>query len=1114
MGCGCSDPNKSQENLLLAEALYASAASKGDQNARIYRNEFELDAHQRLLDRELSPEKLGRFEYDRLMEVTESDITGALTDQTILFDSLVKIYSEDKHGYIDVAGILCDTALYFTSANNYQIWRELMDRTKINELIHMNTQITKEMADILTMNLDITHDEKLNESKIEPYFIGRTPHNVKLNIVLNEKPIESLSFLFHLDKEASHETIKSIKYIRIHSNDVVDIAIIDQAISYIFEDIPWIDQEVYNNSIIITLKRYHSLSIIDILNERMSKFVRTYEKDQKTPMYSTNVQISTYNKHKTVNRHEQCKTVNFVHTDQRIIYDSVEPLNAENVSYGFTLKASDRVDEGIQCQCDTNNTRFEWIAHLDYIMYKHRQKSSPRTRTNLYDRAMFSMLYDILYSKSLSLGHPDELNLNDACNVLVELASAGDDVRLQELLREMAMKLQLYFVHKQYPARTVKHAVLILETAIGNTEMRQLLYDKLRIAQTRDKMMNDFGYQDNKDGDDASPHFNFGIYLHYWEVGYVNSVNAKYSTLKDELLNNKHSPINEKWYYDLYEKSLTIYEENVYRADAIGVNNKKFKIPAGSVMTINHFIAVKSYTDFTKLQKEFKTHCRRQRRDESLESIVIRNQEIAHWCRYLKEVCTFYGEIMDEKMVVYTGLATRLMFNSMKQHFECPLSTTVDISVAHQFAEGNRGIILKLKRANNKTRYFNVCKLSHFNSEDERLFMGPSLQIVDIIIAGASTKRYIGALNMFEQIINGYIIYDNKAATKRLISLLDYVLEPTYMEQIIDLPSLKQFVDEEQYDTDSLVCDIEHNLISNVAKRVSADEMMMIVGNNQSVRKLRTKKTPPKYICDLFVNYVWNLKKDTIWLNEQELMKYEQIKERFMGSGQLFDRFGVDKVAIQYAQQYEWNIAGDEYQTFLKKKPREYIQSPSYTYTAREFEIAFHFRSNAKLSDSCDQCAFFLHLESMDDSIEGISIELDVLCDKKQQYRHLLSTQWLTPTKKYCGFQTFPYDDLKKNTSVKWKVALKVHGLQFKTSDVDVLDDEMMMDEDKFNIKMVVINKHNNNDELMHLCRALYQKNIRLMKKNVELSETVEQLKDGRQKLVKSKSNVLIEYNA
>ena len=225
------------------------------------------------------------------------------------------------------------------------------------------------------------------------------------------------------------------------------------------------------------------------------------------------------------------------------------------------------------------------------------------------------------------------------------------------------------------------------------------------------KMMNDFTHNSEmKDNEGYSTNFSFGMYLNYWEDKEDNSVIPKYETLKEELINNKHATITEKQYYGLYKECRALYikkkkEIQLLKAQDIGVNNKKYNVPKGTPITINHLIALKLYTDYTNTQMELRRHCRKCNESESLKDFIKRNSEIAHWCRYLKECCTFYGKVMSSKMVVFTGLKQKLMFDSMQQHFQCPLSTTIDVNIANQFADGSNGIILMMKRANPKTRY-------------------------------------------------------------------------------------------------------------------------------------------------------------------------------------------------------------------------------------------------------------------------------------------------------------------------------------------------------------------------------------------------------------------------
>ena len=227
------------------------------------------------------------------------------------------------------------------------------------------------------------------------------------------------------------------------------------------------------------------------------------------------------------------------------------------------------------------------------------------------------------------------------------------------------------------------------------------------------KLMNNITDQNKNQN---TTNYDFGEYLNYWQGDKKNSVIAKYSTLREELLSNQYAPMNEIQYYGIYEQCLKKYKDykkihGPLTADHIGVDNKKFNVTKGTEITINHLISLKLYTDATNIQKKLKRNCRR-RHDESLKDFIDRNSEIANWCRYLKESCTFYGTQMKGKAsggYVYCGLDAKLMFNSMQQHFECPISTTSDPSIANQFSQGSRGIILRLQRANHKTRYLDFC---------------------------------------------------------------------------------------------------------------------------------------------------------------------------------------------------------------------------------------------------------------------------------------------------------------------------------------------------------------------------------------------------------------------
>lgn len=193
-----------------------------------------------------------------------------------------------------------------------------------------------------------------------------------------------------------------------------------------------------------------------------------------------------------------------------------------------------------------------------------------------------------------------------------------------------------------------------------------------------------------------------------------------------------------------------------------------------------------------------------------------------------------------------------------------------------------------------------------------------------------------------------------------------------------------------------------------------------------------------------------------------------------MDDGKLFDHLGIDKTKIKYTQQYEWNIK-HQYEQFRNLKPRPYVESPSYKYITGEHEIKFHFKCYGRYSDKFPNCAFFLYLDDYPQNMEGVSIEMDLLCEKKKEYRHLISTQWLSPTNRFCGCQTFPYTDLQNNESIKWKIAMKLHEIQFIADDQDgeVILDTKMLDDKIF---------RSGHDELAQLCRNMHKQITQLQK--------------------------------
>ena len=246
--------------------------------------------------------------------------------------------------------------------------------------------------------------------------------------------------------------------------------------------------------------------------------------------------------------------------------------------------------------------------------------------------------------------------------------------------------------------------------------------------------------------------------------------------------------------------------------------NNVCQIRAGAPMTLDHMMAVKFYTDFTVQQAIFKQQCRRLYEDEPIESIMARNSEIANWCKLMRECIIFYGDTMRDNEAVYCGLNARLVLNSLHQRFECPISTSTDRIVAAQFAGGTTGLVLKLQAANPQTRYLDVTSYSNYSEEKEKLFMGSTLKIVDILIDRQWLTLFVSALSILEQIIDGHFIDSDVEAREFLLAIITKIVSLSLMDLLIVQLNVKsaRFLNDQLYDTDAIVFDVEDENDSNI----------------------------------------------------------------------------------------------------------------------------------------------------------------------------------------------------------------------------------------------------------------------------------------------------------
>ena len=857
------------------------------------------------------------FEY--LPIISHSTLSKKLSDtdnNPIIFDGNLIISQPQQHTYFR-GGILTKKYLYLTSTINYEIWEEFRDRSKIDHL-DQHKEITKDIALKLLKNIHIM-DQKYVTTEIQKAMLGvfknKTPFDVKMRILLAKKDLRSLATFLGLRKferesmhirdksyvdesyqlmlideddpgfvEEKHENvINDIKYIII--KNFFDFYILPEEkretfCDYILDDIPWMNSmDVGQTSIVIELIHYNSYEIIDKCHQRKLSFFSENNLNQRSVHRIKIEPYYGFRKRQEVRSIKQMKIKDF-----NIL--RVLPVEIETYyPFAFTLqKGNDEYEGSITFVFKSRNVCHEWVTYLEHAIGEDNRSS--QTTWNLMKEVM----------------------------------------KKKEIATEQFMKLEEFLQHEEFDSDAIFGDIkgsIMATSNIGNKINAQCFHVLQRfVEETENRFVNDFGYI-KSDGNVFD--FSFGEYLNYWIFDEADdTVKPRYDTLKQELLENNIATLSSAMYNRNYDKAsrLLCKIRHKIKAQYIGINNKEFNIPPGAPITINHIISLIVYTDFTYIQKQFKIHCRKYRPDEDVKQLVIRNQEIAHWCRYLKECCTFYGKEMRDE-VFYTGLNKKLMFSSMKQHFECPLSTSAYLPKAHEFTD-EEGIIIAVKAANPKTRYFDVSWLSCHPMEQERLFMGSSLKIVEIYVDNVRSL-YIPAIQMLEEMLHGHYISDSQQE-QRLYHLIQWILQ-------------------------------------------------------------MTSEAPSEYVQALFKKMLSNIDGTDVWINQKDIAKLKKEALRNLFSEQTMDLFlkqiGINASAIHYVQEFVWDIKGDEYVKFVKMGSRKSMKSESYEYILNDTTIFFHLESCYKCSDQSPKCGIFLYLDQLPPQIESVCVEYDLVCEYK-----------------------------------------------------------------------------------------------------------------------------------
>eukprot|EP01083_Nonionella_stella_P066945 176711_1 len=271
------------------------------------------------------------------------------------------------------------------------------------------------------------------------------------------------------------------------------------------------------------------------------------------------------------------------------------------------------------------------------------------------------------------------------------------------------------------------------------------------------KFSSNFDINDDEDHHSNVDHvriYSFGQRFDYADPDHEWHVEAKYTTLKQELIDNETCAI-EKDIYDIeYEKCHKFMD-----TDQVKRLSEKSQ---AQMVSEYHILTLLIYCNCDLFQNRWSETYRANKETDT--SLKQRHSHFYFCSVYLRELIEGFGErLMDcKKKVFYHGVNKILFLTRTTTQFNGPLSTSTELGVAYTFC-GNMGMILQLKYSFStyplNAKYFDCAFYSNYVHEKECLFLGgvPVLIITNIINMqnGMNYGRYINALNIINCVLNG-----------------------------------------------------------------------------------------------------------------------------------------------------------------------------------------------------------------------------------------------------------------------------------------------------------------------------------------------------------------------
>eukprot|EP01084_Bolivina_argentea_P141518 248672_1 len=505
--------------------------------------------------------------------------------------------------------------------------------------------------------------------------------------------------------------------------------------------------------------------------------------------------------------------------------------------------------------------------------------------------------------------------------------------------------------------------------------------------------------------DNDMPIFQFGSFVEYWDKKSNHFVTPKFTTLKEELLNNRIRALDFLEYEALCKKpkrfseSLTDHFKfrNAFAQDR-GLWCERTGIKAGTPLNEKHLLSIILFTDTSGFMSDVRKTLIKCNENK----IMIETQtEIANFLRLLKETIVLYGDLLHKNESVYCGLDRQMLFNKLQMHCFLPVATTRIQSIAVGFAGDAAGIVLCMKNVYDiPVPYFPVGNLSEHN-EDECIFFGASLTIYDIQFYNtvgsaqsiSSHLNYIRVIRLFQSIINGRIILDEN-------------------------------------NNDILDKDVKHMM----------KEFLMT-----KIHKISTSSVKHQYLHQLFNHcYDYHFKEQkNIWINMKE------IKDHFDDD---ILRKQFSKILNNHnniATTFTWTIPSEKLSEFKHGRQKQLTSEMNVLQTGQlrtQFYMSMRVDNSENESKNYDDNDFIFEIcmdnNTWNDDIVAIKLSIDFYC-KKMDLHTICNRIKLTKDspslnltaflKKYnaniCSINNIP-DNFNDKSNLTWKISVRYEFIE------------------------------------------------------------------------------------